>query len=407
MIEAVDSRPHGRPQSAPPSDLKSADRVRHLDGIRGIAILAVCAVHWLGPRLPAFEGGYVGVDLFFVLSGFIITTLLVRRQTPYRRFVRARVRRLYPPLLGVLVGTILLAWLWPGSALFPGRTTEQGLVAAAQASSLWMSVTGAQIGPFSMTWSLAVEWYFYLLWPLAVLRLRALAPAVAARRVLLAAGALYLGALVQPAWWFYYGPTARFGELLVGAAVAFHLSRPRSSADPIADGRRPAGAPAVDGGATRPRGGWPANGPTVAAALAFVALWTVAGTDPYHLAYRLVAAPLTTACAVTLIMAGYRVRGPRAGGRREWHPVGLLSWRPLVATGRVSYSLYLWHAVPLALLSANWWGLPVPLVGVVGIALAATGTLLSYRLLEQPFWRARGGELAGRPAPATTVAAAG
>ncbi|MGW3784250.1 acyltransferase family protein [Micromonospora chokoriensis] len=337
-------------------------RVDHLDGIRGIAILAVCAVHWIGQRLPGFEGGYIGVDLFFVLSGFIITTLLVKRMPPYGGFLRNRVRRLYPPLVGALVGITALAWLLPDSALSPETSLRHGLVAAIQATSLWVTLGGTPIDPFSMTWSLSVEWYFYLLWPLAVLRLRRMPAARATRLALVAAGAVYLAAAVQPAWWFYYGPLAHTSELLVGAAIAF----------PLAQGRT-----------LRLRIG---GRPVLVAAFTFVALWTALGSDPYSPAYRLVALPLTVGCAVLFILSGYEAR-----------PVGparLLSWRPLVATGRISYSLYLWHTLPIVLLSRNWLGLPSIAVGVIGIGIALGGTALSYHLLERPFLRSRGNELA-------------
>jgi peptidoglycan/LPS O-acetylase OafA/YrhL len=333
-------------------------RVDHLDGIRGIAILAVCAVHWIGQRFPAFEGGYIGVDLFFVLSGFIITTLLVKRAPSYRHFLRNRVRRLYPPLVGTVVGITALAWLLPGSALSPETSLRHGLVAAIQASSLWMTVGGAPMDPFSMTWSLSVEWYFYLIWPLAMLWLRRMPAARAARVTLLAAGGVYFIAAVQPAWWFYYGPLAHTSELLVGAAVAVLLAR---------------------GWTPKRRIG---GGPVLVAAFSFVTLWTVLGTDPYSSAYRLVALPLTVGCAVLFILSGYEAR-----------PARLLSWRPLVATGRISYSLYLWHTLPIVLLSRNWLGLPSIMVGAIGIGLALGATALSYRLLEQPFLRSRGNEL--------------
>lgn len=122
-------------------------RVDYLDGIRGIAILAVCAVHWIGQRLPGFEGGYIGVDLFFVLSGFIITTLLVKRMPPYGSFLRNRVRRLYPPLVGALVGITALAWLLPDSALSPETSLRHGLVAAVQATSLWVTLGAPRSTP--------------------------------------------------------------------------------------------------------------------------------------------------------------------------------------------------------------------------------------------------------------------
>lgn len=84
--------------------LAISNRVRHLDGIRGVGIIGVLCVHWLAPYLPAFRGGYVGVDVFFVLSGYVITSILIKTERNYSTFIWGRVRRLYPPLLGLLIG---------------------------------------------------------------------------------------------------------------------------------------------------------------------------------------------------------------------------------------------------------------------------------------------------------------
>src|SRR4051794_31420883 len=97
---------------APPSA-----RIGYLDGLRGVAVVAVVASHAVAGRSHAFVGGYVGVDLFFVLSGFVITSLLLRRRTGYPAFVRARVRRLYPPLLALVGITALAGLLVPGAPI--------------------------------------------------------------------------------------------------------------------------------------------------------------------------------------------------------------------------------------------------------------------------------------------------
>jgi peptidoglycan/LPS O-acetylase OafA/YrhL len=350
----------------------ASGRVRHLDGIRGIAILTVFIVHWVGRRSPAFKGGYIGVDIFFVLSGFIITALLLRRRPTYGRFLTDRLRRLYPPLLGALAGGVVLAWVWPESALSVDATVKHALVAMTQLSAPWESAKISPLDPFSMTWSLSIEWYFYLLWPLAVVRLRNLDPSRAARISLIAAGIIYVMAVGQPAWWFYYGPLARFAELLIGAAVAFWMSKHE---------------------VVRPRRGQTVS---LVAALIFIAVWTAAGTGPYTLAYRFLALPLTVVSAVALIAAGYAVSVSPV--------VQLLSWRPLTTVGLVSYSLYLWHIIPIVLMGGHWMGLPMPAIGIVGLGLTIGCTLSGYFLLERPFSRSRGRELTVRTAGADTAA---
>lgn len=251
------------------------------------------------------------------------------------------------------------------------------LIAAAQLSSPWLAAHGP-LDPYSVTWSLSVEWYFYLLWPVALEGLRRLDPLRAARACLIAAGVCYAAAVTQPGWWFYYAPPARFAALLVGAALALRLV---------------AGNPVLASGTDRV---------AVATGMAFVAGWTVLGAGPYTAAYRFIACPLTIAATVAFIVAGYQAA--------TTGPVRLLRWGPLAALGRISYSLYLWHAIPLALIPAGWLGQPAPIVAATVVGLALAGTLLGYVLLERPFTRSRGRQLAGhptadldRPAYATTA----
>jgi peptidoglycan/LPS O-acetylase OafA/YrhL len=329
-------------------------RVAHLDGIRGIAILAVFLVHWVGQRFPAFEGGYIGVDVFFVLSGFIITTLLIHRRPTYREFIRGRLRRLYPPLLGVLVGGVVLAAAWPESAVAGRDALRHAGVAVVQLSSPWLASDIGPLSPFDVTWSLSIEWYFYLLWPLAIPALMTLGPERATRVLIVVAAALFTIAAFQSSWWFYYGPLARFAELLAGAATAFWLSSGRSVRAGLTN------AIAVTG-------------------LAFVAAWTVFGTNPYTIAYRLAAFPVVLVTAVALILSGYcSERGP---------VMRFLSWRPLTALGVISYSLYLWHTIPLVLTGGDWMGQSRAVVAGAGLGLLLVTTGLAYWYLERPFVR--------------------
>ena len=339
-------------------------RVDYLDGIRAVAIAVVLALHWFSWYVPLFHGGVIGVDLFFVLSGFIITTVLWRGSTGYAAFALRRVVRLYPALVGLVAGSVLLYALVPSAPVDPLEVGRRGLLVLTQASSVWAAEQDGSLWlpglqPFGHAWSLAVEWYFYLLWPLGVLTARR--RGWSARRLagvsLAVAAVLYAGSLLLGTFWFYFGPTARFAELLVGAALALHL----------ASGGR------VGRGATGP----------AALALVAVAAYSLVGTDGSSPVYRYLGVPIAVVAGVVLIRAGYAdVTGPVQR---------LLGHRWLATVGRHSYSLYLWHIVPfLALEHAD---APKLLLGPAAVGLAVVLTIASYRWLERPFLRARSGVL--------------
>lgn len=363
-------------------------RVQYLDGIRGVAIVAVLSLHWLSWYSPLFHGGSVGVDAFFVLSGFIITTMLWRSPAfsllaGWGSFLRRRVVRLYPALLGLVVAATVLYAVVPHASLDAIDVARRGIPALSQTSALWAAeghgslwLPGLQ--PFGQTWSLAIEWYFYLLWPLAVLAARhrgwsARALAVAS---LAAAAVLYLVSLPMSTHWFYFGPTARSGELLVGAALALWLQTARA--------RR----------ASR------LETPVALVALAVVPLYSLLGADGGSPLYRFVGVPATVLATAILIRHGY---ADSDGVVRR-----LLSRPWLTTVGRHSYSLYLWHIVPLLLLEKSVGDVPRPVLGLVVVAATVCFTLASYRLLERPFLRARSDVLrspqSGRQVRRTTSA---
>jgi peptidoglycan/LPS O-acetylase OafA/YrhL len=343
----------------------------YLDGLRAIAIGAVLALHWLAWYVPFFHGGSIGVDVFFVLSGFIITTVLWRTTGHstllggWWSFVRRRALRLYPALVGLVVVTVVLYAVAPFAPLDGAEVARRGLLALGQTSSFWAAGESGSLWlpalhPFGQTWSLAIEWYFYLLWPLVVLRVSR--RGWSARRLavasLVAGAAFYLVSLPLSAFWFYFGPSARFAELLVGGALALWFQ--------------------AGGVPTQPRR---FATPASVAALAGLGAYTLLGPGGADPLYRWVGIPLTVLATVILIYVGYRSPGGPAH-RLLSHP-----W--LAALGRYSYSLYLWHVVPMLLLQDAWPALPKPVVGLVAVALTVLLTIASYRLLERPFLRPR------------------
>jgi peptidoglycan/LPS O-acetylase OafA/YrhL len=360
-------------------------RFDYLDGIRALAIGAVLSLHWLSWYSPFLHGGSIGVDVFFVLSGFIITTMLWRSGgtgslgAGWWRFVRRRVIRLYPALLGLVLGSIVLYAVVPSAPLDPVEVARRGVFSLSQLSALWAAGQSGSfwlpaLHPFGQTWSLAIEWYFYLLWPLVVLaaRARGLRPGRLAVGSLLAAVPLYLVALPLSDFWFYFGPSARFAELLVGAALALWF---QAGGTPTGARRIPSSAPG--------------------AALVALGAITVFAPAAHSPLYRYVEVPAAALATVVLIYTGYG----NAGG-----PVQRLLSHPwLAAVGRCSYSLYLWHIVPMLLLEKADLGLPRPVLGLLTVAATAALTAASYRFLERPFLRPRSDVL--RPAREEAAAA--
>lgn len=203
-------------------------RVLAFDGLRGAAVLMVLAFHAVPAWLP---GGFIGVDVFFVLSGFLITTQLLdappTRFSAYMRwFLVRRFARLLPALLVMLGGCLLFACASQGQLALVEASKNAWLALSATSNLARMSDISAG-GDFGHTWSLSLEWQFYLIWPLCVWALRAL-------RVppLLAFGLVVVLTLVVFAWRVYLvghqfdvariynGFDTRCDLLLMGAALA-------------------------------------------------------------------------------------------------------------------------------------------------------------------------------------------
>ena len=362
-----------------------------LDGLRAFAVAAVIAYHL---NLTDAGGGYLGVDIFFVLSGFLITGLLVEERArtgriALRAFWARRARRLLPALLLVLSALSLYAGL--GGPGLDRSTLRPDALATLFYGANWhliftQSSYFAQFAapsPLLHTWSLAIEEQFYVLWPLILLAL--LKVTRGSRRLLMvailtlaAASAASMALLYHPGTdpsRIYYGTDTRAFELLIGAALAVLVA---GRSGPSRGGRRALHAAGL-------------------VAIGAVA-YACATASPQGWMWRggLVLIGILTAVVIASIS---RLRSGPLGA--------VLSLAPVRWIGIISYGLYLWHWPVIVLMTRANTGLTgAPLKGAqVGTMLALATT--SYFLVERPIRRARfGGWSARLVAPAGVIATA-
>ena len=333
---------------------------RDIDGLRALAVLPVVLCH---AGVPGFSGGFIGVDVFFVISGYLITSIVTREVAEgsfsLRSFYERRARRILPALVVMLVASLAAGWL----VLLPAELQQLGrsvFMTALFASNIHFARSidyfdpAAELSPLLHTWSLAVEEQFYLIFPPILLALAALgkrnwtAAAVGAGSAmsLVAAAAMLARA---PEDVFYLIPF-RGWELGAGAMLAL-VAIPE------------------------PRRRWTAEIVSLAGALAIlVPVFAYSRSTPFPG----LAALAPVAGAAMLIAAG-RARQQSLASR-------LLSARPMVALGLVSYSLYLWHWPILAFLRIVEDRIALPPAWTsVALAAALLAAAASWRWVEQPF----------------------
>ncbi|HUP88519.1 MAG TPA: acyltransferase [Longimicrobiales bacterium] len=331
---------------------------REIDGLRALAVLPVMLFH---AGFPTFSGGFVGVDVFFVVSGYLITTIILadleRGAFSLIHFYERRARRILPVLFLVVIACIPPAWLWlPPSEL---TSFSKSIVAVPLFVSnffFWKDggyfQTAAELKPLLHTWSLAVEEQYYVFFPMFML----IAWRYGRRFVLwslliialISLAAAELGAVWRPVANFFLLPT-RAWELAVGALVAFHLAKS------------------------------PLHSPTlklrqVLAILGFVLLLVsiFAYTDatPFPSVYGLLP---TLGTALIILYAS-----------SETYVGRLLSVPILVGVGLISYSAYLWHQPILAFLRFFVSAPSLTLRGLVLVLILGL-SILSWRFVETPF----------------------
>jgi peptidoglycan/LPS O-acetylase OafA/YrhL len=356
--------------SAPPNVLQSGsggitivrrDYREDIDWLRAIAVLAVVAFHF---EAPAVFGGFVGVDIFFVISGYLITGIIHQQMLDktfsLADFYARRIRRIFPALIVVVAITSLIAWfvLPPrelkslGTNIAGGAVFAQNFILLGQVGYFDLA---AEIKPLLHLWSLGIEEQYYIVWPLLLLLIgrwhfRSLAVTAAL------AGASFVACVITRADapdYAFYLPVTRAWELLVGSGLAlWHNGRPAAA--------QPAGP---DIRMIREVVG-------VGALLAIaIALWRFNPQTPYPGYFTLV--PVLAAAALI------------GTSRTRVHRYVLSAW-PVVFVGLISYPLYLWHFPLMAFARIHFVdGAPF---GVMSGILVASVTLawLTYRFIERP-----------------------
>jgi peptidoglycan/LPS O-acetylase OafA/YrhL len=337
-----------------------------VEGLRAVAVLLVVFFH---AGIPFLSGGYIGVDVFFVISGFVITGVLLRERSSTGRtsllaFYGRRCRRIIPAASLVIVATVVMAYVFVGSAA-GGRTATDGrwasvFLANFHFTSIGTDYLGSQLPPSPLQnfWTLSVEEQFYVVYPtlflvLAGIRTRlALRTRLAIGLVLVIVGSLAFSVIdtTSHPTAAYFSPFTRAWELALGALVAVATPWLLKIPEQLAALATWLGIVAV-----------------VVAAVGFNAQTAYPGW--------LVTIPVTGAA---LIIAG-GVRAPLAGVET------LLGLPPFRWLGRLSYSLYLWHWPILVIVAEHTGRSTLPIPQSLAWELVALGaSIVTYRVVENP-----------------------
>ena len=324
------------PSSESPDRPKTASQLDYrpdIDGLRAIAVLAVIGFH----AFPAWiRGGFVGVDVFFVISGYLISTILLtgmeRGSFRFSQFYIRRIRRIFPALIVVLLACMVAGWL----VLFSFEYKALGKHVAGSAAFvsnfvLWNEAgyfdKAAATKPLLHIWSLGIEEQFYIVWPLLLYLVWKRKAATLALLLLLLIFSFTFNVLSSDPAADFYSPLTRFWELMAGAVLAYLSLYWEDLAEIFRKLPRPAlqiiGAGAAPGSITR-------NVTAVIGVLLIVAaVFTVDETKKFPGWWALL--PVVG----TYLMI--------ASGPHAWINNKLLATRGLVAIGLISYPLYLWH----------------------------------------------------------------
>lgn len=335
-----------------------------IDGLRALAILPVVAFH----AFPAWvKGGFVGVDIFFVISGFLISCIIFTRlgdnRFSFTEFYARRIRRIFPALTLVMAVCYALGWF----TLFPDEFKQLGKHIAAGAGFVQNFVllketgyfdTASELKPLMHLWSLAIEEQFYLIYPLLIWavwrsKINLLITLIALGSI---SFALNINNIHHDAVQTFFAPQTRFWELMAGALLAYFFTR-----EPVQDSFT----------ALHQHKPVLANSFSIAGLLLIcIAVFGLSGDMPYPGERAL----LPVMGAGLLILSG-----PAA-----WVNRTLLANRLMVWVGLISYPLYLWHWPLLSFARIIEIETPSRSIRIVTVAISFVLAWLTYRLIEQP-----------------------
>ena len=336
---------------------------REIDGLRALAVLPVIFFH---AGFDWFRGGFVGVDVFFVISGYLITTVILAEQAAGTfslvRFYERRARRILPALFFMLALTTAGAWVFLLPADLKAFAQSLTAVVAFYSNVLFAGQSGyfdtaAELKPLLHTWSLAVEEQFYLLFPVLLLLTRRLRPAWTAAILLLIGGASLAAAELQvfrPAEGMFLLQT-RGWAVIIGALAALYVRRRRQ-------------APTISTATSTAQ-----LASALGIALVLLPVMTFSSHTPFPGLYGLVP---TLGTALVILFA----TPDTAVGR-------VLGSAPLVGMGLISYSAYLWHQPLFAFARHASVDEPAESLLLWLTLLTVVLAYISWRWVEQPFRR--------------------
>ena len=332
-----------------------------IDGLRAIAVLCVVGFH----AFPnSVKGGFIGVDIFFVISGYLITSIIasdLQNETfSFSNFYRRRINRIFPALTLVLIASLLIGYfvLLPSELKNLGKQVAGGVTFISN-FMFWQESgyfdQAAETKPLLHLWSLAIEEQFYIIWPIALWLLRNHAGRwlILVTTICLASFCLNLWLINSDPSATFYSPLTRFWELALGAMLA--LVRPKQQQDDERSGR-----------SKQLRNILAACG----LAAITIGLVFISKVTPFPGAWAL----LPTLGCVMII----------AAGQQAWINRFILSSKPLVWIGLISYPLYLWHWPLLSFARIIAGQTPPVSMRVVAVFLSITLAWITYRLLERP-----------------------
>jgi peptidoglycan/LPS O-acetylase OafA/YrhL len=332
---------------------------REVDGLRALAVIPVVLFH---AGFATFSGGYVGVDVFFVISGYLITTILLEQKNDggysILRFYERRARRILPALFFVMACCIPFALMWMPAYAYLGYSRSMAFAAAFLSNMHFLDETGgyfsgsSELQPLLHTWSLGIEGQFYLLFPLLLALLARLDKGaqivVLSAMIAASLGLADWGSRNFPEENFFFS-LSRFWELLAGSVCAIILMKYDA-----------------------PKRGWLA-GLGVAMILASVFIYDASVPSPS----RYTILPVLGTMIVIVFTAPSSIVGK------------MLSLRLIVGIGVISYSAYLWHQPLFAFARLRVLPHPSDLDMLILSVLAFGLGYLTWRFIEEPF-RSRG-----------------